>query len=122
MRKYNIVCPIKCRNPYRDIWKAGKEDKIVPNKLNRKFKTGKARKVFLTDITYIKHQDHFTYLQMIIDAETKEPLAHAISKSLKMDFVLESLKQLDKYDFAEGAMIHSDQGIIVHCYEYNIHT
>ena len=111
MRKYNIVCPIKCRNPYRDIWKAGKEDKIVPNKLNRKFKTGKARKVFLTDITYIKHQDHFTYLQMIIDAETKEPLAHAISKSLKMDFVLESLKQLDKYDFAEGAMIHSDQGV-----------
>ena len=111
MRKYNIVCPMKIKNPYKDIWKATKEDKIVPNKVKRNFKTDQARKLFLTDITYVKHQDHFTYLQMIIDAETKEPLAHAISTSLKMDFVMKSLKELDKYDFAEGAMIHSDQGV-----------
>ena len=111
MRKYNIVCPIKHRNPYKDIWKATKEDKIAPNKVNRNFKTGVARKLFLTDITYIKHQNHFTYLQMIIDAQTKEPVAHSISTSLKMDFVMDSLKQLAKYDFAEGAMIHSDQGV-----------
>lgn len=111
MHKYGIVCPMKTRNPYKGIWKATKEDKIVPNKVKRRFKTGTARKLFLTDITYIKHQQHFTYLQMIIDAQTTEPLAHAISTSLKEDFVLESLEQLSKYDFAEGAMIHSDQGV-----------
>ena len=111
MKKYSIVCPMKTKNPYKDMWKATKEDKIVPNKVKRNFKTGEARKLFLTDITYIKHQDHFTYLQMIIDAQTKEPVAHAISTSLKMDFVIESLDKLAKYDFAEGAMIHSDQGV-----------
>ena len=111
MRKYKIVCPIKTKNPYKDIWKATKEDKIVSNKVKRNFKMGEARKLFLTDITYVKHQDHFTYLQMIIDAQTKEPVAHAISTSLKMDFVMESLKQLEKYNFAEGAIIHSDQGV-----------
>ena len=109
MRKYGIVCPMKIKNPYKEIWKATKEDKVVPNKVKRNFKTGVARKLFLTDITYIKHQNHFTYLQMIIDAQTKEPVAHAISTSLKMDFVIESLTKLEKYYFAKGAMIHSDQ-------------
>lgn len=111
MRKYGIVCPMKTTNPYKAIWRATKEDKIVPNKVKRNFKVKEARKLFLTDITYIKHQNHFTYLQMIIDAETKEPVAHSISTSLKMDFVIDSLEQLEKYDFAEGAMIHSDQGV-----------
>lgn len=111
MRKYNIHCPIKTSNPYKGIWKATKEDRVAPNKVKRHFKTGTARKLFLTDITYIKHQGHFSYLQVIIDAETKEPLAHKVSTSLKMDFVLDSLEQLKKYKFAEGAIIHSDQGV-----------
>lgn len=111
MRKYDIKCPIKIKNPYKNIWKATKEDRVVPNKIKRNFKPGEARKLFLTDITYIKHQDHFTYLQMIIDAQTKEPVAHSISNSLKMDFVIDSLEQLEKYDFAKGAIIHSDQGV-----------
>lgn len=111
MKKYDIVCPIKTTNPYKRMWKATKEDKTAPNLVKREFKPGAARKLFLTDITYIRHQGHFSYVSVIIDAQTKEPVAHMTSASLKMDFVMKSLKQLEECGFAEGAIIHSDQGV-----------
>lgn len=111
MRKFDIICPIKTSNPYKKIWKATKEDKVAPNLVKRNFKTGEARKLFLTDITYIKHQNHFSYVSVIIDAQTTEPIAHMTSTSLRMDFVMESLKQLEECGYAEGAIIHSDQGV-----------
>ena len=46
MRKYNLVCPIRTRNPYKGIWKATEEDKVAPNIVKRKFKTGEAKKFF----------------------------------------------------------------------------
>ncbi len=111
MRKYGLKCPLKTKNPYRDIWKATKEDKIAPNLLKRQFKPGEARKVLLTDITYIKHQDAFSYLSVIIDSETNEPLAYKLSPNLKVDFVIDTLNQLDQSEFADGIMLHSDQGV-----------
>ena len=111
MRKFNLVCPIKTRNPYKGIWKATEEDRVAPNIVNRHFKTGEVRKVLLTDITYIKHQDRFSYLSVILDAQTGEPIAHKLSTNMKMDFVLNTLKQLNPNEFAEGIMIHSDQGV-----------
>lgn len=119
MRKYNIHCPIKSNNPYKNIWKATKEDRVVPNILKRNFKPGQARKVFLTDITYIKHQGKFSYLSVIIDSQTTEPVAFKLSQSLKENFVLDTLKQLHKEEFAKDALIHSDQG--VHYTSYLFH-
>ena len=111
MRNNNLVCAIKRANPYRKIWKATKEDKIAPNLVKRQFKTGEARKVFLADITYIKHQGHYSYVSLIIDAQTREPVAHESSTSLKMDFVINCLKQLEECGWSKGAIIHSDQGV-----------
>lgn len=111
MRKYGIVCPMKRKNPYKGIWKATKEDKVAPNLVNRRFKTGEARKVLLTDITYLKHQDSFSYLSVIIDAQTTEPIAWKLSKNLKMGFVIDTLNQLNLNELANGVIIHSDQGV-----------
>ena len=111
MRKYGLVCPVKTVNPYKKMWKATKEDKIAPNLVKREFKTGEARKLFLTDITYIKHRGHFSYVSVILDAQTNEPVAHETSTSLKMDFVMESLEQLKACGYSKNAVIHSDQGV-----------
>ena len=115
MRKYNLICPMRSTNPYKAIWKATLEDRIAPNLLNRKFKTGIARKVLLTDITYLKHQGAFSYLSLVIDAETNEPISYVLSKSLKENFVLKTLDQLKDIEFPEGAIIHSDQGVHYTC-------
>ncbi len=111
MRKFGLKCPIKTCNPYRNMWKATKEDKIAPNLLNRAFKPGQARSVLLTDITYIKHQGHFSYLSVILDSQTGEPLSYKLSKNLKVGFAIDTLKQLSVSELAEGVMLHSDQGV-----------
>lgn len=115
MRKYNLVCPIRSCNPYKKLWKATVEDRIAPNLLKRQFKTGTPRKVLLTDITYLKHQGAFSYLSVILDAETKEPLSYVLSKNLKVGFVLKTLDKLKDTKFPEGALIHSDQGVHYTC-------
>ena len=111
MRKFNLVCPIRTANPYKGIWKASKEDVVAPNLLQRKFKTGVPLKVLLTDITYLKHQGSFSYLSLILDAETNEPISYVLSKSLKVDFVIDSLKKIEHLQFSEDVLIHSDQGV-----------
>ena len=77
----------------------------------RKFKTGVPLKVLLTDITYLKHQGSFSYLSLILDAETNEPISYVLSKSLKVDFVIDSLKKIEHLQFSEDVLIHSDQGV-----------
>jgi transposase InsO family protein len=93
---------------------------VAPNILNRQFKAHGARKVLLTDITYIPRRKahesdslRFSYLSVIMDAYTKQVLAWVLSLSLEVDFVLETVQQLmDKHgdELKTDVMMHSDQG------------
>ena len=111
MRKYQLICPVKKARPYGKRKNDGQENKIAPNRVKRAFKPGEARKLFLTDITYIKHQGHFSYVSVIIDSQTNEPVAYKTSTSCDLDFVLETLEQLKTCGYSQNAIIHSDQGV-----------
>ena len=81
--------------------------------LNREFESHGPRMVLLTDITYIGFRDGFLYLSTILDAYTKEALAHVLSNSLEIDFVLETVKNMQRdygVSLKAETMIHSDQG------------
>ncbi|MCL1913798.1 MAG: IS3 family transposase [Eubacteriaceae bacterium] len=114
MRKYGLKCPVRKANPYRRMMKALKENNYAANILNREFKEHGASSVLLTDITYLKRQDgRSSYLSAIMDAGTKEILAHVVSPSLDLDFVLETVEMLmDKHgaELKTDALLHSDQG------------
>lgn len=113
MHKYGLFCPIRKANPYRRMAKAMRTNSIADNQLKRKFKAFGARTVFLTDITYIPFQGRFIYLSVIIDAYTEQVMSYVLSKSLEIDFVLETVnKMMDKHatTIESTAMIHSDQG------------
>jgi len=114
MRKFNLKCPIRKPNPYRRMLKALRENNYTKNLLNREFKDHGVRSILLTDITYLKRQDgQFSYLSAIMDAETKEILAHVVSPSLEIDFVLETVKLLmvnHGLELKTDALFHSDQG------------
>ena len=72
-----------------------------------------ARKVFLTDITYIQYSNGCCYLVTILDAYTRQVLSYELSESLEIDFVLEAVKKLvkvHKITLNSEALIHSDQG------------
>jgi len=74
MKKYNLFCPIRKANPYRRMAKAMRTNSVAENLLNREFTDHGARKVLLTDITYVPYNGVFCYLSTIIDAYTKQVL------------------------------------------------
>ena len=85
MRKYNIVCPHRKPNKYKQIAKATKEHSTLSNPLNRKFKQNIPRKVLLTDISYLSYgQGLRAYLSAIKDSSTNEILAYEVSSNLKL--------------------------------------
>ena len=97
MKKYNLFCPIRKANPFRRIAKALQTDAVADNIVNREFRKHGARKILLTDITYILYNHGCrVYLSTIKDAFSKEILAHVPSESLEEDFVLETVQQLIK--------------------------
>lgn len=118
MKKYNLRCPFRKVNPYKQLAKAMKTNRVAPNLLNREFRAHGERSVLLTDITYIPRNGHnsglkYSYLSVIMDAYTKEILAHVVSVSLEVDFVLETVNQLMERHGSElktDTLIHSDQG------------
>lgn len=114
MRKYGLKCPIRKANPYRRIMNALKENNYAKNILSREFKEHGIRMVLLTDITYLKRTDgQFSYLSAIMDAGTKEILAHVLSADIALDFVLETVELLMKNHGSQlktNALLHSDQG------------
>ena len=113
MRKYNLFCPFRKANPYRRMAKALRTSNVAANLLNREFEAHGARAVLLTDITYMRFHDGFLYLSTILDAYTKEVLAHVLSDSLEIDFVLETVKNMQRdhgISLQAETMIHSDQG------------
>jgi len=113
MTKYNLICPIRKANPYRRLAKALKTNNVAANLVNREFTKYGPRKVLLTDITYIPYNGIFCYLSTILDAFTKQVLAHVLSESLEVDFVLETVDMLvEKHGISltTETIIHSDQG------------
>ena len=115
MKKYGLKCPIRKSNPYRRIMKATQEHRVVENKLNREFKQNIPRKVLLTDIIYLYFDNgKKAYLSTIKDSCTNEIIVYNLSKTLHIEIVLETLKQLsinDEIAIKEDTFIHSDQGV-----------
>lgn len=69
--------------------------------------------MLLTDIIYIPYNGRFACLSTILDTYTKEILSYAVSDSLEVDFVLQTVRQLmEKHgdSLQTNALIHSDQG------------
>lgn len=121
MNKYQLFCPIRKANPYRRMAKALRTTNVAGNILNREFTLHGPRKVLLTDITYIPYNGTFAYLSTILDAFTRQCLAHVLSSSLEVDFVLETVNQLVEnhgITLDSETLIHSDQGCHYTSYKF----
>ena len=113
MKKYNLRCPIRKANPYKQLARDMKTSHIADNLLQRQFMEYGPRAVLLTDITYIPLNGKFIYLSTVLDAGTKQILAYELSQSLEVDFVLETIKHLIRdhgISLDSRTLIHSDQG------------
>jgi len=122
MNKYGLKCPIRKANPYRRMAKALRTSNVAPNLLNREFRAHGPRKVLLTDITYLLYgSGGRSYMSTILDAHTKQLLAYAVSDSLEVDFVLETVHNLISdhgTSLQAKTLINSDQGAHYTSYKF----
>ena len=113
MCKYGLKCPYRGPNPYRQMAKAIRTNSVFPNKVDRKFLESGARKVLLTDITYIYYDTGVCYLSTILDAFTREILAYQLSEHFDVCFVLKTVTELverHSCELDDTTIVHSDQG------------
>ena len=97
----------------KGIYMALRTSSVADNLLRREFECYGPRMVLLTDITYLPYNGTFAYLSTILDAFTKQVLSYALSPSLEVDFVLETVELLIKrhgISLHAETVIHSDQG------------
>lgn len=117
MKKYDLLAKVRRKNPYKQIQKATHEHRVAPNLVNREFHSGTAYQKLGTDITYLRLNNHWTYLSLLKDMITGEALAWKLSSHLWLTSVQQTLEQLEvriknDEDFKEQlywAYIHSDQ-------------
>ena len=113
MKKYNLVCKIRRRNPYKAIMKKTLEHRTFENKLNRGFNQLSPYKFFSTDISYFFYKGGLAYLSAVKDIVSKEIVAWEVSRRIDMNLVLSTIGYLKKnknINSFKNILIHSDQG------------
>ena len=113
MKKYRLFCPIRKANLYRKMAKAMQTSNVAQNVVAREFLKYGARKVLLTDITYLFYRNGRCYLSTILDAYTREILAYQVNEDFDVSFVLNTVDRLiEKHGAAldDETIVHSDQG------------
>ena len=81
------------------------------NKIRNNFRTEKPNKTWVSDITYIRINDDFHYICVIVDLFSRKVIAYSISATMALDFVLETFDKSFKIrGCPRDLLFHSDQG------------
>jgi transposase InsO family protein len=116
MKELHIICKVRKRK-YRYISQI--TNKIVPNILNRNFKSDKPNKMWVTDVTEFRVNRKRLYLSVIQDLYNGEIKGYQISRNQNQQMILLSIKKAtNPNDDLSDLLIHSDQGIIYQTPKY----
>ena len=89
----------------------GKPSVIVDNTLDRQFDVEAPDRVWVTDITYIRTQEGFAYLAVVIDLYSRRVIGWSMQSRQTTDLVLQALLMaVWRRKPKRKVLIHSDQG------------
>ncbi|WP_375372142.1 MULTISPECIES: IS3 family transposase [Pseudooceanicola] len=89
----------------------GKPSVVVDNTLDRQFDVATPDTAWVTDITYIRTQEGFAYLAVVIDLFSRRVVGWAMQSRQTTDVVLQALLMATwRRKPKEKVLIHSDQG------------
>jgi putative transposase len=89
----------------------GKPSVVVDNTLDRQFDVEAPDKVWVTDITYIRTQEGFAYLAVVIDLFSRRVVGWSMKSRQTTDVVLQALHlAVWRRKPKTKVLIHSDQG------------
>ena len=89
----------------------GKPSVVVDNTLNRQFDVEAPNNVWVTDITYIKTHEGFSYLAVVIDLFSRRIVGWSMQNRQPTDLVLQALLMaVWRRKPTSKVLVHSDQG------------
>ena len=89
----------------------GNPSVVANNTLDRQFDVKEPDKVWVTDITYIRTQEGFAYLAVVIDLYSRRVVGWSMQSRQTSDVVLQALLMATwRRKPREKVLIHSDQG------------
>jgi len=85
---------------------------IGPNLLEQDFYTSRPGEIYVGDITYIKTQEGWFYLAVVIDLYARMVVGYSLADHMRSSLVCEALRHAARRrgGFHHGAIFHSDRG------------
>jgi putative transposase len=75
----------------RASYKAGELSMVAENHLNRKFSVSKPNLAWVTDITYIRTQEGWLFLAVVLDLYSRSVIGWSMSERINTDLALGAL-------------------------------
>jgi putative transposase len=84
-------------------------ESTVSNQLNRAFTVGQQRKVFVTDLTYVRVKQHWHYIYVIIHVSNREIVGWSAGRHKNTQLVMDAISQIP-INLNLVQLFHSDIG------------
>lgn len=109
---------IKVKKRYIRTTNSNHGFKIYPN-LVKDFKVKRKNQVWVADITYIRIENGFVYLAVIIDRYSRKVVGWSLSKKIDGELTLAALKMAhEQRGHPKNVTHHSDRGVQYLCEKY----
>jgi transposase InsO family protein len=104
-------CVVKIKKKYQKTTDSSHSDPIAPNLLNREFEVSHPNKVWVSDVTYLRVQNHWLYLCTVIDLYSRKVIGRSLKPSMDESLILDALKMAYRNrQVKKGCIFHSDRG------------
>ncbi|MFQ3176793.1 MAG: putative transposase [Psychromonas sp.] len=109
MRKLKLV--VTQRQAYKVTTKRKHSDSVANNVLNQQFNPTPANLVWASDVTYLRTNQGWMYLAIVMDLYSRRVVGWSISKRMTVDLVERALQMaINIRQPKAGLMFHSDRG------------
>ncbi|GLS91791.1 hypothetical protein GCM10007916_28610 [Psychromonas marina] len=109
MRKLKLV--VRQRQAYKITTKRKHSDSVADNLLRQQFNPKYANLVWAGDVTYLRTNQGWMYLAVVMDLYSREVIGWSLSKRMTVDLVERALQMAINIRRPEpGLMFHSDRG------------
>ena len=117
MREDNLLC-LRTRRFAPPTTDSRHGWRIWPN-LARGLVTRNLNELWVADITYVRLQEEFVYVAVVLDAHSRRVIGWAVAGHLGASLAVEALRMaLSERQPAPGLIHHSDRGIQYACADY----
>ena len=117
-REDNLLC-LK-RSPFKPATTDARHSWTVWPNLARQLKTTDMNQLWVADITYVRLEEAFVYLAVILDAYSRKVVGWAMADHLRAELALQALEMAlaSRAVIPGGLVHHSDRGVQYACGDY----